>query len=597
MKGIKNSIFVVLLFITFQTIGKEAISYRLSMPEPHTHYFEVEMTLEDFNEKSIDVKIPVWAPGSYLVREFAKNIEVFAAKDSDGNDLESYKIDKNTWRIEKGNSKLVKVRYNVYAYEMSVRTSFLDADHGYLNGTSVFMYVDQYKDVPSKLVIDPYEEWKVVSTGLPKIDEGEWAYLAEDYDQLVDCPIEIGNHKEIAFEVAGIPHTIAMYGPGNYDEEKLKTDFTRIINGLTEIFGSNPNENYVFIVHNLTKGDGGLEHKNSTTLNVNRWTYAPWSSYKSFLGLVAHEYFHLWLVKRIRPVELGPFNYDEENYTSLLWVMEGFTSYFSQLILCHLGYIQEYDFIKMLSDNYTAIESSPGNDIQPVSMASFDAWIKAYRPNENSGNATISYYQKGMVLGSLLDVLIVAKSEGQHNLGDVLRDLYGEIYLKTDKGITEEDMKQALEKYSKTNLDEFFDHYVNGSEEIDYTQFLSLAGLNIEKKVVEEDKISLGLSLSDSGGKTVVKRVTKNSPGWKYGINVDDEIIAVDGFRVNSSEIKKILRNKEFGEQISVLVSRDNILKTLKVTLEETDSFYFHITQDKNSTKQEDRILTKWLKN
>ena len=578
--------------------AKPSISYRLTMPEPQTHYFEVEMVLQNFNDKTLDIKMPVWAPGSYLIREFPKNVDVFDAYDENNQLLESYKTDKNTWHIEKGNSDKVIIKYNVYAFELSVRTSFLDMDHGYINGTSVFMFVDKYLDLPSRLEIIPFKEWKIVSTALPEIPNSKWNYQSEDYDQLVDCPIEIGNHKEIKFEAAGITHTIAMYGKGNYDEDRIKKDYTRLIEGLTKIFGQNPANNYVFIIHNLENGGGGLEHKNSTTLEVNRWTYAPEKNYKSFLGLSAHEYFHLWLVKRIRPVELGPFDYNKENYTDMLWVMEGFTSYYSQLILVQLGYLTESEFLSNLAESFTSQELSPGNTVQSVGMSSFDAWIKAYRPNENSSNTQVSYYQKGSILAALLDVLIISNSEGENNLGDALKYLYDEYYLKSGKGITDEDLKKALEKYARTNLDDFYEKYVYGTEEIDYENFFRNTGLKIKKVEVKSENKQLGIKVSTSNGQTTVKSVLKDSPGWKCGINADDELLAIDNFRITSNgSIDKILNNQNFGDTVEVIVSRQGILKKLSIVLEPINSFYYQISANVNGSKHQGKILDKWLNN
>lgn len=587
---------MIILFTMTSLFAAESIRYKLSMPEPHTHYFEVEVVLGGFKQDYVDLKMPVWAPGSYLVREFSKNVDAFDAVSAEGKSLRVEKIAKNTWRIHKTKGEDVVARYNVYAYEMSVRTSFLDADHGYLNGTSVFMYPEGYKGLGSELEVIPFKEWKLVSTALPRIPREGWFFKAKDYDQLADCPIEIGNHKEIVFNAAGIEHRIAMYGEGNYNEETLKQDLTRIIEGLVQMFGENPNDDYLFIVHNLEKGSGGLEHINSTTLQVNRWTYYPSGKYHSFLTLAAHEYIHLWLVKRLRPAELGPFDYDNENYTRLLWVMEGVTSYLSQLIMCQLGYMTQGQYLDKVSESFTNMENTPGNRVQPVSLSSFDAWIKAYRPNENSVNSQVSYYLKGSVVSTLLDVLIIGNSNGRHNLTSVLRYLYEEYYKKEDRGITDSEMKSALEKFAGVSLDEFYEKYIDGTEEIDYDRYLGLAGLQVSRDAfMKEDKKKLGASLSESGGSAVVKSVQAGTPAWKYGLNADDEIIAIDGYRVNRGGINTVLENREIGDELELLVARDGMMKTLKLKLEETEGYYYRISMKRSTTKAEEEVLLKWL--
>ena len=378
---LKNTI---LLFFTLliTNLYSQTVSYKLMMSRPQSHYYEVEMEVSGYKGKSFDVKMPVWAPGSYLVREFSKNLNLVKAFNENGEPIKVSKVTKNKWNIAKSKAKKVTIKYEVYAFELTVRTSFLDLTHGFVSGTSVFMYTEKSKNSAGKLEIVPHKDFSTITTALKK--EGETnTYLFDNYDQLVDCPIEIGNQKVFDFDAAGVHHTVGMYGEGNYDIEKLKIDMAKIIESTSNVVGVNPNKQYTFIIHNVVDGQGGLEHMNSTTLSVNRWTYEG-SAYLKFLSLVAHEYFHLWNVKRIRPIELGPFNYDEENYTTLLWVMEGVTSYYDELILLRAGYYTEEIYIAKLLSSLNYVEGTVGSRIQPVAHASFDAWVKGYRPNENS---------------------------------------------------------------------------------------------------------------------------------------------------------------------------------------------------------------------
>ena len=320
-----------------------SISYELRMPKPQNHYFEVQMNIADNDEKQIEVKMPVWTPGSYLVREFSKNVNLVKAFTKDGKTLKVSKKSKNAWLIDAGNEKNIQVKYEVYSFEVSVRTPFLDLSHGFVSGSGVFMYVEKAKNQAGSVTVFPHESFKRISTSLPLDHTAKGTgqrFNFENYDQLVDCPMEIGNQEIFEFSAAGVLHSVAMYGDANYNVEQLKKDMAKIVEAETAVIGKNPNKKYTFIVHNVVDGQGGLEHMNSTVLSVNRWTYAG-KQYVDFLNLVAHEYFHLWNVKRIRPIELGPFNYDEENYTTLLWVMEGFTSYYDELILRRTGFYTE----------------------------------------------------------------------------------------------------------------------------------------------------------------------------------------------------------------------------------------------------------------
>ena len=384
---------ITFLLLSIYSFVSAQIDYTLKMSNPQSHYFEVEMTIKNIKEKEIEVKMPVWAPGSYLVRDFSKNVNLVKAFDEKGNTLMVEKTKKNAWKVKNGTAKNIRVQYEVYAFELTVRTSFLDLTHGFVSGTGVFMYSEKYRNQSGKLTIVPHPTFSTITTSLEQKGEGvasdgAQTFVYADYDELADCPIEIGNQKVFEFSTSGCKHTVAMYGEANYNVDQLKKDMAKIVDASTAIFGENPNKNYVFIIHNVTDGQGGLEHKNSTTLSVNRFTYSP-DKYVRFLTLVAHEYFHLWNVKRIRAKELGPFNYDEEVYTPLLYVMEGFTSYYEDLIVYKAGFIDENSYLGTIQAAVNHVEGSVGSKVQPLSHASFDAWIKAYKPNENSSNTTM----------------------------------------------------------------------------------------------------------------------------------------------------------------------------------------------------------------
>ncbi|MDG1477928.1 MAG: hypothetical protein P8Q14_12330, partial [Vicingaceae bacterium] len=558
-----KKILLTLLILPSILLQASNISYEVSMPEPHTHYYNVKMNVTDYQKEYFDIQMPVWSPGSYLVREFAKSVEGLVATTND-KAVKSEKINKNTWRIYAKNSKNVVINYKVYAFELSVRTSFVDASHAYFNGTSMFMFIDKLRNTPHDLTIIPFKDWKKVSTSLPKTDKGEFTYQAPDYDILVDSPVEIGNQVTFDFTSAGVVHHVAMYGEGNYDIEKLKVDMAKITQACTDVFGENPNKEYTFIIHNITHASGGLEHLSSTTLEVNRWTYEG-SAYKGFLSLVAHEYFHLWNVKRVRPIELGPFDYNNENYTSLLWVMEGFTSYYDELLLYRAGIYDEETIVRKFQGAISNIENQPGNKVQPVAHSSFDAWIKAYRSNENSYNTTISYYSKGSVVANMLDLMIINNSKGKKNLDNLMQHLYKEFYKKLDRGFTPAEMQKSLEQVSGLKLDDFYAKYINGTETFDYETLFGYAGFTVET-VVNKDP-SLGISERNNK----IRRVYRGSSAYKGGLNVNDEILAIDGYRVNGN-IQDFIDAKKVGDEVSVLLSRDNIIQTIKFPILEKGS-------------------------
>lgn len=579
----KKSLILILLITAFNLFGQE-IKYNVRMIKPQNHYFQVEMEMNNFKEKVLEIKMPVWAPGSYLVREFSKNVDLVHAVDENGKVLTVNKISKNTWTIDKAKAKKVIVNYEVYSFELSVRTNFLDLTHGYFNGSGLFMYVNNHKDLKGKLEVFPYKDFKTISTALPRVNEGVTKDGSEifefiNYDQLVDCPFEIGNQEVFEFKAAGVLHTVAMYGVANYDIPTLQKDMAKIVETASGVIGENPNKNYTFIIHNVVDGQGGLEHISSTTLSVNRWTYQG-SEYLGFLSLVAHEYFHLWNVKRIRPIELGPFNYDEENYTSLLWVMEGFTSYYDELLLLRAGYYKQEEYLNKLQSTINYVEGSVGARIQPVAHASFDAWIKAYRPNENSSNTTMTYYSRGQMLAALIDAKIVSKYNGRKGLDHFLQQLYFKFYKKLNRGFSEDEFKKELEILLDENLDVFFAKYINGTEVAPFNEILGLVGVNVES--VGVPKPSFGTTLKQEGGKVIVRGIRTGSAAENAGLSVNDEIIGCNGFRVDQQDFEGLISSLKSGDEINLLISRDELLFELSaiMTLFDKPQFLFRLSTE-----------------
>jgi predicted metalloprotease with PDZ domain len=554
------------------------ISYTLKMPRPQNHYFQVEMQVEQVKQKTATVKLPVWAPGSYLVREFSRHLNQVKAYSLLGAALPVIKKTKNAWEVDlKGQTAFV-LKYEVYAFELSVRTSFLDETHGFVSGPSMFMYLDGHKETGGELLVQPHASFKRISTGLTQksdVKQGNnQTFTFENYDQLVDCPIEIGNQYEFDFEAAGVKHTVAMYGEGNFDPERLKVDMAKIVEEETKVVGVNPNARYVFIVHNVVGGDGGLEHCNSTVLSVDRWTYDG-SNYINFLNLVAHEYFHLWNVKRIRPIELGPFNYDQEVYTNYLWVMEGFTSYYDELILRRCGYYTAEEMLKKIQSAINYVEGSSGSRIQPVAHASFDAWIKAYRPNENSSNTTMTYYSRGMVIAAVLDAMIIKQSNGKECLDHLMQDLYQTYYMGKNRGFTDAEFKACLTKHTGQDMAEFFLKYIDGTEVIPYSMYF--LPLGIEVNDVGSVKPVFGANVSEEGGKVIVKSIRSNTAAEDAGLSVNDEIVACMNYRVDKPMLDALMNGASVGDEFELTISRDQLMRKVlvKITGQKRSSFIF----------------------
>lgn len=583
------------------------ITYTLSMPQPATHYFEVEMLLRnvagltDLKKNGyIDLKMPVWTPGSYLIREYAKNVEAFRAA-SAGASLPVEKIRKNTWRISTprngGPPDEITVRYRVYAYELTVRTSFLDDSHGYVNGASMFLFNDALKTQPARLIVQPAKGWNKVSVALKQAaGSAGFTYDVPDYDLLVDSPIEIGNHRTFTFTASGVPHTVAQYGEVEYNEQRLAADYKRVCETAASIFGEHPCTNYTFIVHHAGPGGGGLEHQNSTTLQTNRVAYATEANYKGFLTLVAHEYFHLWNVKRLRPIALGPFDYENENYTKALWEAEGFTSFYEDYILRMAGFHTPEQYLTVVASGINGIENQPGNRVQSVAESSFDAWIKYYRPNENSSNSTISYYSKGSVLASLLNLSILASTNGEKNLSDAMKLLYNKYYKEQKRGFRDEELKQALEQVGGKNLDEFFTKYVYGTEAINYASFFEPVGLRLVNTNENAQNPYLGVATGQNptNGRQTITSVRRGSSAEQAGLNVGDEILAIDSVRV-IEDVNRLMTAFKVGNTFKMLINRSGIVRELPVTLARLPLVAYRLEAIQNQTEKQKSLYAKWL--
>lgn len=593
----KHILAILLVAMTALTASANThILFEVSFKEPQAHYAEIKMEISGIQNDYIDVKMPVWTPGSYLVREYARHVEGFEACDATGAALDAKKISKNTWRVTSNNNKQVTIHYRIYGFEVSVRTNFIDDSHAFLSPAATFMYVDGLIDHPVDVTVIPHPSWSEISTGLDPVAGKPNTFHAADFDILFDSPIEVGNQDVFTFDAAGVHHEIAMVGGGNYDKERLKRDCAAIVEEATRIFGVNPNKRYVFIVHNYQSGGGGLEHLNSTVLGASRNGYQNERSYTGFLGLVAHEYFHLWHVKRLRPIELGPFDYDAENYTTALWVMEGFTAYFDNLILRRCDFLNENAYLQALANDINTVENRGGNQIQPVALASFDAWIKYYRPDENTANTSVSYYNKGALLAMMLDLQLLQATQGKKRLDDVLESAYAEFYVQKKRGFEEHELQALIEQIAGVSVAEIF-QAAHTVAPLDYNRYLNAVGYELVDYHEGRTLPDFGAATSITDGRVVVTGVNRGSGAWEGGINVRDEIIAINGERLdaNGREMNRFLQFASVGDVVTVLVARDGKIRELVITLGQDPRGAFNIVPLHNATTEQENLGKIWL--
>lgn len=544
--------------------------------------------------------MPVWTPGYYVIMDYPKNVLDFRAEDGAGHALAWEKTSKNIWRVKSGRATSVTVSYDVYAFNLFCAESCLDDSQGFITPTSVFMYLAGRINHPVTVTIKPYKAWSKVSTGLDPVEGRPNTFFAPDFDVLYDSPILVGNQEVLAFNVRGIPHEFVGADLGAIDRAKLASDLGRIVEAAADLIGEIPYRRYVFI--SIGPGHGGLEHQNSTALAFDAAALDSAAGYRDFLSFVCHEYFHLYNVKRIRPLALGPFDYDREDYTHMLWVSEGITVYYEDLLLKRAGLLTRDQVLDHFRTNIARYENIPGHLFQSATEASFDTWIHRYGRDGNAANTTISYYDKGAALGMLLDLKIRHESENRKSLDDVMRTLYRTYYKEKKRGFTGEEFREACESAAGGSLAEVFE-YASTVEDIDYPKYLGYAGLAIDVGLKDSVGVYLGVTTVEREGRLTVTGVEWESPAARAGLSEQDEIIALEGVRVGGAgavegagkPMAELLKGKRPGDKIKILISRRGAIRELEVVLGTKTERRFAITPIANPTPLQAAILKDWL--
>jgi predicted metalloprotease with PDZ domain len=574
--------------------------YHIAMPEPVRHLFDVTFTAAGPLPDTVEVALPVWSPGSYLVREYARHVQNVEVTSLAGKRLKGAKATKNSWRVEGASSGFI-FRFRVYANELSVQTSHLDLTHGFIQAPAAFPYVDGFLSQPCEVTVAPAPGWKV-ATGLTAVAGHENRFRAADYDELVDCPIECGDFQEATFTAGRRPHRLVVSGSGDFDLKQLARDTKRIVETEIAFWGGKPPyDHYTFICHVYPGARGGLEHRNSTAVGFDSFRFHPRKDYEDHvLGLIAHEFFHTWSVKRIRPAVLGPFDYARENYTSLLWVFEGITSYYDSLLVRRSGLMTPRRYLKVLSERIGALERQPGRLRQSLAESSFDTWIKLYRPNEHSPNSTISYYLKGELVGLLLDLHIREKTDGRASLDDVMRELW-RMWLENGRGISEDEFERVAERVSGLDLKRFFGKAVRSTDELDFKAALAPFGLRLKtKRKGDGDEGDgptpwLGVETEPRNGLLAIKHVLDASPAHEAGLDAGDVLLAIDGFRIAPDGLKRRLRGFKEGRTVDVTVFRRDRLHQVSLTLGKRFELDYTIEVDAKADKRAVRLRDSWL--
>lgn len=597
------------------------IQYTVNLFNPHAHIFKITLTIKNPDKNGQIVSLPAWIPGSYMIRDFAKNIiQIHAFSNTLPVNLE--KVDKSTWKVEPVNDVLT-LEYQVYAWDLSVRSAHFDMTHAFFNGTSLFLMPHGFEHEPCNVRIEKpadkkYSTWKT-TTSLKNTDidtSGFGLYQANDYDDLIDHPVEIGTHTDFNFEVEKTKHKFALTGIHRADNKRLKNDLTRICQTHCTLFGELPNiKEYVFLTMVTGDGYGGLEHRSSTSLMCSRDDLPlpsepnePNEKYRNFLGLCSHEYFHTWNIKRIKPDVFIPYDLTSEVYTRQLWAFEGVTSYYDELALVRSKVISIESYLELLGQTITRVLRGKGRFTQSIAESSFEAWTKFYKQDESAPNTIVSYYTKGALLALCLDLTIRIQTQHNKSLDDVMRYLWIN-YGKNSIGLPEGKIETLTSEISGVNLDDFFKRYLYGTEELPLASLLADVGVdfNLRPTISVEDKGGKEIENTQEQKGSIGARFTADTLGAKIvqvfseesaeqaGLSAGDIILAINNLQANNSNIDKIINSYNVGDKLTIHAFRRDELKEFKLVLNSAELTTCYLLINKNANEEQIVNRNNWL--
>ena len=597
------------------------IRYSIFPSHPEGHLFEVRCTVDNPEPTGQRFSLPTWIPGSYLIREFSKHV-VRIRVQSGRKMLRMVKLDKNTWQVEPFDGAIM-VTMEIYAWDLSVRGAHLDTTHAFFNGPAVFLRVEGREDEAVEVEILPpkgkhYRSWRIATAmkrkGAKPCSFG--TYEAANYDELIDHPVEVGTFMLASFNVAGVLHDIAITGRHRADIRRLTRDLKQLCETQIRFFGGPaPMDRFVFLVSAVGDGYGGLEHRASTALICarNDLPHAgmdkPSGGYRTFLGLVSHEYFHAWNVKRIKPAAFTPYDLDRETYTTLLWAFEGFTSYYDDLLLVRSGLMSRSTYLDALGRNVTSLLRTSGRKKQTVAESSFDAWIKYYRSDENTPNAGVSYYGKGSLIALCLDLLIRNQTNGRKSLDDVMRALWRRHGMKSI-GVPEDGIEKIAEQVTGIKLKRFFDQALRSTADLPLQKLLASVGIDMalrpprsgfdrrERKPKRAEgapdrSVTLDVRTGNEGSNLRITHVLEGGAAQKAGLAAGDIVVAMDGLRVTPDNFDNQLSRCRPGETVTLHAFRRDELHVLDVTLSaaKPDAWSLSVNEDKAGARARKRWL------
>lgn len=574
-------------------------SYRVELTERSAQQVTIEARFNDAVGETLDFHLPVWRSGLYLVLDFVGTMSGLEVTNGDGDALPFMQTAKSSWRVDRTDSSTgdVVVRYRLYADSLTDRTRHVDSAHAFLNPAAVFIYADGYRDSEVEVNIDLPSGWEAAS-GMEQPESGR--FVAPHYDRLVDSPIEAGTFDLVTFEAGGMTIDFLISGTWDGDKERLSHDISAIVEASAKVFETAdralPTDRYLFLLHSGPGLGGGTEYYNSTVVHTDPRAFWDEERWQGFLGLMAHEFFHTWNVKRFRPAAIDRYDYLDVNYTELLWVAEGLTSYYDELLPVRAGLISVADYREQLAETIGSVVDNPGYGQDTLARSSLEAWTKGYHRGADRAadkpNRTVSFYSQGGLLGLVLDLEIRRISNGERSLDNVMAALYDDFPLG-EGGFTYGDFRERLAKASDDGLAEQLDGWVYGTEPLPVASSLESIGWVLDRKDISDDPVQVSLDVSVRGNPPIVRFARLNGAAWQAGMNAGDELLAMDGVRIGGN-LDTLLRRYSPGEQVELTLFRDGALKTLTVNLESILAEY-EIEANENADQIAQRQRTDWL--
>jgi predicted metalloprotease with PDZ domain len=588
-----------------------SIAYRLSMSRPVSHLFEVEITAElpdQLNDKPIEFQMAKWSPGRYGVFDFAKNVQEFRAVSESNARLAVTRVDGQTWSVAPGGASIVKVSYKVFGNDLSGTFSQLDTNHANYNGASIFMYIVGHKPDPVKLTINPPAGWKIVNGRTERPGQTEWQF--PNWDVLIDTPTEIApDWTQDTFSAGGKKYHVVVhsFGPEGGKRPALVRDIERIVRAQVAMWGPPEFEEYTFLIHFAAddRSGDGMEHLNSTQI-IEPGALAEPGIYEACLGTVSHEFFHVWNVKRLRPRELGPWDFTRPLSTRGLWVAEGFTTYYGHLMLRRSGIWDDAQFLKQQANTIERIESAPGSRLMSAEESSLSAPFVDDAPHAqltNLQNTSISYYPKGQLIGLVMDLLVRGRTKGKSSLDDIMRDMYEEFYLKSPnssyylrgRGYQTEDLERIASRRAGFDLGDFFKRYVRDVEVLPYEEAFAYLGLRLLKTQAKEP-YDAGMRIEfEDPREGIIVNVENDSPAENAGLQANDEILTLGGRAVTRDSWMKILARYKPGDSAPVKVRRDRRTIKTNLVLGQPERFDYRIQERADASAEEKALRAAWL--